>query len=1002
MKTRSENNSRRRRGSALILVIVVTVLLAVIGVMFVMVSRLEGVLSVSVTQDRELDEAVNMVTARIEQLLMEDLFDPSNPNTTLVDDGGFNEPYDWTGRRNFQDTDAWLASIEPVWVDENGTPDPAGEFFQWQFISNITDYPPIVFLNESHGGTGCQWDRKLRDTADPGDLFQYEATVPEYQDPTEVGRFLPADADGDGVLDSVWIQLDGSTCRGREVYAAVRIIDNGGLLNLNTASVDMASVPNGWQSAAYYKDAGKYLSELNYSSFLRGADADYPSCLWRARNWAKQPWLTFEGLEAYHNNAIMHLGDADYLFTDHEPFGLQDELEIRNRFLLTSLAQARFESQTQPTSLPPRYGLYETFDLGRGEFSGGWNTHIRSRRLPYTADDFDLWQARLDPNNFDYQTDNDPQTDRRHLCTFYSFDRQLPPAVNKGFRHTPEQFRDAYLPEDGRQIDLRNLLIEDSQEARRQVFHLLFALRSYFMPPVDVLDGMDDVQWNAERQIAARKACQFAANLIDYLDDPNQLEAHPLHYDGNSPLSQTSEGPTYINFEVVRSLVQEFTENYYGNPPVGILEWQYGLGIGVNDVFYGYEKQPFISELYSVVDGRGILGVAVELMNPYDTPLDVSGWRISLPPTGEAHLIPDNTVIPAAVIDNTDPAGSTFGHLVIHTPENPVIRMFPDLPASAEVTTFAGFGLLLGTAQSVELQRPDPANPTDPNAFLTVDLVRQADIGSLLGTPTGINPRAFHSIQRDIKAWKFANVGSFESFTLTGWMDTTSSLGSTNNYNNVNSNEAGYQLPVADGGRLERWADFQKVIRIGNQASSDPNAITTVIAKIASQGDESDLRFRFSTDPDLMRYLCFMQRPDGRLPGRININTASRHVIAAAIPPGMANSLPGEIVAHRQTQPIRSLVDLVTNPTAFPSVAAFLGTGAGDPMITNDFEERDWVINRLANIFTVRSDVFTAYILVRVGRDGPQRRMMAIYDRSRVWTPEDRPQMILHPVADPR
>ncbi|MCK5172418.1 MAG: hypothetical protein KAR47_03455, partial [Planctomycetes bacterium] len=59
--------------------------------------------------------------------------------------------------------------------------------------------------------------------------------------------------------------------------------------------------------------------------------------------------------------------------------------------------------------------------------------------------------------------------------------------------------------------------------------------------------------------------------------------------------------------------------------------------------------------------------------------------------------------------------------------------------------------------------------------------------------------------------------------------------------------------------------------------------------------------------------------------------------------------------------------------------------------------------SRVANIFTVRSDVFTAYILVRLGQDGPQKRMIAIFNRSNVLSPNDKPRLIaLHPVPDPR
>jgi hypothetical protein len=69
----------------------------------------------------------------------------------------------------------------------------------------------------------------------------------------------------------------------------------------------------------------------------------------------------------------------------------------------------------------------------------------------------------------------------------------------------------------------------------------------------------------------------------------------------------------------------------------------------------------------------------------------------------------------------------------------------------------------------------------------------------------------------------------------------------------------------------------------------------------------------------------------------------------------------------------------------------------------DDFEERDVIFARISNLVTVRSDVFTAYILVRIGTDGPQKRVMAILDRSNVYSPTDKVRVVaLHPVPDPR
>jgi type II secretory pathway component PulK len=144
-----------------------------------------------------------------------------------------------------------------------------------------------------------------------------------------------------------------------------------------------------------------------------------------------------------------------------------------------------------------------------------------------------------------------------------------------------------------------------------------------------------------------------------------------------------------------------------------------------------------------------------------------------------------------------------------------------------------------------------------------------------------------------------------------------------------------------------------------------------------------------------------MNRSQGNLPGRININTAPMEVIRAAIPPNYqwnADSLAKEIVAYRNGGPFARIGDLLDIPDFT------LGTdpNGSDPII-GDIEDRDWILSRIANIFTVRSDVFTAYILVRIGHDGPKKRMIAIFDRSGVYSAADKPRLVaLHPVPDPR
>ena len=114
-------------------------------------------------------------------------------------------------------------------------------------------------------------------------------------------------------------------------------------------------------------------------------------------------------------------------------------------------------------------------------------------------------------------------------------------------------------------------------------------------------------------------------------------------------------------------------------------------------------------------------------------------------------------------------------------------------------------------------------------------------------------------------------------------------------------------------------------------------------------------------------------------------------------------------------------MNFVSDPNSLRSIGYYARTDGpqvgdllGFPDITlgddipDDFEERDVIFSRISNLVTVRSDVFTAYILVRIGADGPQKRVIAILDRSsvnrtNVSSPDGKVRIVaLHYVPDPR
>ncbi|GAG37844.1 unnamed protein product, partial [marine sediment metagenome] len=104
-------------GSALILTVVLTSLLAIIGVLFVMSSRVDKMATSAISDTKELGLAVDTVVAKISRLLVQDIpgVDPARPNEEYYDYPDVNNP--------------WLASLEPY--------DAGGGSFFWQQISDV-------------------------------------------------------------------------------------------------------------------------------------------------------------------------------------------------------------------------------------------------------------------------------------------------------------------------------------------------------------------------------------------------------------------------------------------------------------------------------------------------------------------------------------------------------------------------------------------------------------------------------------------------------------------------------------------------------------------------------------------------------------------------------------------------------------------------------------------------------------------------------------------------
>jgi hypothetical protein len=259
-----------RAGSALILTVVLTSLLAIVGVLFIMTTRLDKLGSSAALDNEQLELAVGSVVSQISQTLADDI-----PGMSVS-----KSYYDYPDSNN-----PWLADLDPC--------QPSSGTYKWRQITNLTGQKQSLYRN-----VGVSLVAERAPIVDPN------------SNPS-------ADADGDGVSDARWYRLPGVvTTKGRPVYAAVRIVDNGGMLNLNTARA--------WGSNDRYDGTSQLQIGLADMVGRSSTDLDH----FRDPNG--------RGLAAYENAIIWPYwqGPPWPSYSPFTPFSLSDELELRYRFIL--------------------------------------------------------------------------------------------------------------------------------------------------------------------------------------------------------------------------------------------------------------------------------------------------------------------------------------------------------------------------------------------------------------------------------------------------------------------------------------------------------------------------------------------------------------------------------------------------------------------------------------------------------------------------------------------
>ncbi len=830
---RRQKTERFRRGSAIILAVVLTTLLAILGVLFLFSSRVDSVATSAVEDNHDLKLAVDTVVSQISNVLTHNV--PGvDPNGTY-----YNYP---------DDNSPWLASLEPN--DSGLWPHITDLYYPYQLGSVAYDLPPVIIYDHSDtagNSTPASWSM--------------------------------ADADGDGVSDSMWVQIQNlNSSKGKPIYAAIRIIDNGGMLNANTGYwFNVNAAPNLTDGSSQTQINLLALAQRPYdnpATFTIQANADN-LVNYRCGSGPND-------IASYTSNVIWQYGLPNGSYT---PFDISDELEMRYRFVIDQNdTYTRWESWDKQFDSPAKT---HPFDTVTGYSLNGWFSYVNDDNVYFDA-------------NYAY----------RHIATTHNMDRIINPAGNKMFNiNSPLDFN------------------------ANTIYN---AIRAALDPCV----------------FSSGEVAQITANLMDYIDGPNYPSNDP-RYDPNDTVTVVPDpctGTLHYGFETPCVYISEIAENFY--QPASLNDPNYNP-LDPNVVYRSY---------------------AIELFKPYPQDDDPNGWQLRIY-NADGSLYSDINIIWTGtkqfhVLANIDPKADipidwlnsdTQSTTDMNFSPGSTIKLYRDVNIIVDLLTVPAAGV----NGSVWMQNMSSSSPYSFERDITVNRCIRRILNPNMTVPTLGHANSFVAtatpmIQAHPANKQFTDIGEIGQVLSCDMISI-----------DQNSTEASVRLNIAD-------ANFQNLFKY--LTVMDPNVSTT----------------------------------ETRIKGRINVNTAPWFVLAQ-LPWVSSNTtnydLARSIANYRDTYgPFKNIgqlmnVGIVNNDSNslnrmdyYVGKAIPIGLATPSPTDCNGdaFEERDVIFDRISNLVTVRSDVFTAYILVRIGSNGPQKRVIAIFDRSEVV-----PNPAYNPVTNP-
>lgn len=416
------------------------------------------------------------------------------------------------------------------------------------------------------------------------------------------------DADGDGIPDSplsMIVPLDSADrTAARELYAAIRIVDHSGMLNVNAGAslLNRNNAPVFNESDPDFQRRGRRIVELLLDSLAAtrdvttGRTSDLVDYRWNSTTTPPDPTI----LEADVIRRVLcgGISPANYLL-----YGLGEEASMRHRGTLVPFARRGDASAvgTDFTSLDKALQWTTmtcrtvTYDMTSGSYYYDWTQPPRWCR--FNSD----YQAPGTPNpTYEGYTDSgalgwrdllredEPFSIKRHLLTTVSHATAPPPRIATA----PGATLDSALG------DLR---------VRNMDWPVLHA--AAFTPPAPPFPS------NAT----------LSNRYVNYPDVPEHLRAQPVDLNMSSPVIGDREGIKWDFIRYAAAAIYMATESAAGQSYQGIpltptnreyLAWQFALNLadyrdddneptslewpaGSGRYLFGVEMQPFFTEAYA-------------------------------------------------------------------------------------------------------------------------------------------------------------------------------------------------------------------------------------------------------------------------------------------------------------------------------------------------------------------------------------------------------------------